>query len=411
MLHSFRQGRQSAIYPLPLSLAITFHAPAQADWTTNCVKPIFSAVSGALRIFVIVNLLMVQELRGASLTEWEQTVKAAEKEGQLTVYISGYVALLDGGYFQKAFPKIKVTGVSGEGSQLAPRIVSERRAGRYLADVYSGGGNSIYQVLYLGKMLDPIKPALLLPEVVDESKWWEGKHKYVDRERQHMFVYEGNVSAGATPGYNVNLLNPREFKSYWDFLNPKLKGKIVSIDIRQVRGAGLPWQYLYYNPELGPPYLKRLHGEMDVTMAGDIRQAIDWLATGKFTLCIPCRNVARGKHQGLPIDDFEPYHLKEGISLSSAYGQVVLMNRAPHPNAAKVFINWLLSREGQIAFQKVLSLPEDPKDSRRVDVPKDHIPLQDRRKDGMKYFDLDDPDTKDIRPVMKLLDEVLAGKK
>ena len=87
------------------------------------------------------------------------------------------------------------------------------------------------------------------------------------------------------------------------------------------------------------------------------------------------------------------------------------MNRAPHPNAAKVFINWLLSREGQIAFQKVLSLPEDPKDSRRVDVPKDDIPLQDRRKDGMKYFDLDDPDTKDIRPVMKLLDEVLAGKK
>jgi iron(III) transport system substrate-binding protein len=183
-----------------------------------------------------------------------------------------------------------------------------------------------------------------------------------------------NVSAGATPGYNINLLNPREFKSYWDFLNPNLKGKIISIDIRQVRGAGLPWQYLYYNPELGPPYIKRLYREMDVTMTGDIRQAIDWLATGKFSLCIPCRNVARGKHQGLTIEDFEPYDLKEGISLSSAYGQVARMNRAPHPNAAKVFINWLLSRDGQAAFQKVMSLPEDPKDSRRIDVPKDHIP-------------------------------------
>jgi hypothetical protein len=169
-------------------LKITFQAPVQADRTRDDVKAIFNAVSRALQTFAMVGLLMVQDSRAAALTEWEQTIKAAEKEGQLTVYISGYVALLDGGYFQKAFPKIKVTAVSGEGSQLAPRIVSERRAGKYLADVYSGGGNSIYQVLYLGKMLDPIKPALLLPEVLDESKWWEGKHKYVDRERQHMFV-------------------------------------------------------------------------------------------------------------------------------------------------------------------------------------------------------------------------------
>lgn len=356
-------------------------------------------------------LIVAGEAGAAAGTEWEQTVKAAEKEGQVTVYISGYVSLIDAGYFQKAFPKIKVVSVSGEGTQLAPRIVAERRAGKYLADVYSGGGNSIYQVLYLGKMLEPIKPALILPDVVDESKWWEGKHKYVDREGQIIFVYEGNVSAGASPGYNINLLIPREFRSYSDFLNPKLKGKVVSVDIRQVRGAGLPWQYLYYSPELGPPYIKRLYGEMDVTMTGDIRQAIDWLATGKFTLCIPCRNVARGKHQGLPVEEFEPYDLKEEISISSAYGQVVLMNRAPHPNAAKVFINWLLSRQGQIAFQKVVSLPEDPKDSRRVDISKDHVPPAYRRKDGMKYFDIDDPETKDIRPIIKLLDEVLAGRK
>lgn len=364
-----------------------------------------------LPVFFVIVLLMVVEVRAGAPTDWEQTVKAAEKEGQVTVYISGYVALITVGHFQKAFPKIKVVSVSGEGTQLTPRIAAERRAEKYLVDVYSGGGNSIYQVLYLGKMLDPIKPALMLPEVVDESKWWEGKHKYVDRERQLMFVYEGNVSPGASPGYNVDLLSPREFRSYWDFLNPKLKGKIVSIDIRQVRGAGLPWQYLYYNQELGPSFIKRLYSEMDVTMTGDRRQAIDWLATGKFTLCIPCRDVLKGKHQGLRIEQFEPYDFKEGISISSAYGQVVLMKRAPHPNAAKVFINWLLSREGQTAFQKAVSLPEDPKDSRRIDVPKDHIPPAERRKDGIKYFDVDDPDTKDIRPVIKLLDEMLAGRK
>jgi len=347
------------------------------------------------------------ESRKADAVEWGRVVKAAEKEGRVMVYIAGYDALITAGIFQKAYPKIKVVSVTGSGSQLAPRIAAERRAEKYLADVYGGGGNSLFQVLYQGKMLDPIKPALLLPEVADESKWWEGKHKYVDREGRYIFVYEGNVSAGANPGYHPKLLNPNEFKSYWDFLNPKLKGKIVSLDIRRVRGAGAPWQYLYYSPDLGPKYLRRLFTEMEVTMTGDLRQAVDWLATGKFSLCLPCRDIAEGKNRGLAVDEFDPYHLKEGINISSAFGQVALMNRAPHPNAAKVFINWLLSREGQLAVQKVLSLPDDPKDSRRVDVPKDHIAPPYRRKDWMKYFDTDDPDMKDVRPAMKLLDEVL----
>ena len=58
-----------------------------------------------------------------------------------------------------------------------------------------------------------------------------------------------------------------------------------------------------------------------------------------------------------------------------------------------------------------MSVPGDPRDSRRIDVPKDHIPPNERRKDGMKYFDVDDPDSKDIRPAMKLLDEIVPAKK
>jgi ABC-type Fe3+ transport system substrate-binding protein len=87
------------------------------------------------------------------------------------------------------------------------------------------------------------------------------------------------------------------------------------------------------------------------------------------------------------------------------------MNRAPHPNAAKVFVNWLLSREGQTVFQRVMSQPGDSRDSRRIDVAKDHVPPAERRRDGMKYFDIDDLNTKDIRPITKLLDEILAAKK
>jgi len=366
-----------------------------------------------LRTMLGLNLLIAGEAKPGWQAEWERTVKAAEEEGQLTVYIAGYGALIDSGAFQKAYPKIKIVSVTGSGTDLSGRIAAERRAGKYLADVYSGGGNSLFQVLYLGKMLDPIKPALLLPEVVDTSKWWEGKHKYVDRESQYIFVYEGNVSGGATPSYNHHQLKHDEFKSYWDFLQPKLKGKIVAVDIRKVRGTGSPWQFLYYHRELGPNYLKRVYSEMDVTLSGDLRQTVDWLATGKFALCLPCQSstIAKAKNQGLPVDQFAPYHLKEGVNISSAFGQVALMNRAPHPNAAKVFINWLLSREGQIAFQNVISIHGDPRNSRRIDVPKDHIPPEEQRKERMTYFDTDDPESKDLTPVIKLLDELAPGKK
>jgi iron(III) transport system substrate-binding protein len=345
--------------------------------------------------------------------EWEQTVRAAEKEGELLVYIGGYGAIIDSGVFQKAYPKIRVTHITGAGTDLTKRIAAERRAGKYLADIYNGGGNSLFQVLYRGKMLDPIKPALILPEVTDESKWWEGKPKYADKEGQYIFVYEGNVAAGAGASYNTQLLDPREYKSYWDFLNPKLKGKILSTDIRRVRGAGIPWQFLYYHRDLGPKYLRRLFGEMDVALVADLRQAIDWLGTGKFTLGLPIQGgtVFRAKNQGLPVDQFAPYHFKEGVNLSSAFGSLALLNRAPHPNAAKVFINWLLSREGQTLFQKVITQPGDARNSRRIDVPKDHIPPDEQRRDRMTYFDTDDPDTKDLTPAIKLLDEILGGKK
>lgn len=168
------------------------------------IKPRYSAVIHLLlvfQLFLFLGWVTVSEANPNSKAEWEETVKAAEKEGQVTVYIAGYGAVVDSQAFQKKYPKIKVVSVTGSGSQLTPRIAAERRAGKYLTDVYNGGGNSLYQVLYLGKMLDSIKSALILPEVVDQSKWWEGKHKYVDREGRHIFVYEGNVSAGATPGY------------------------------------------------------------------------------------------------------------------------------------------------------------------------------------------------------------------
>ena len=382
-------------------------------WHVGSTRLTRSFVISIGLLVLIVRPNVAAQVNTSRQQEWEQTVRAAEKEGQVTVSIGGYGAIIDSGVFQKAFPKIKITSITGAGTDLTARIAAERRAGKYLVDVYNGGGNSLFQILYLGKILDPIKPALLLAEVADPTKWWEGKQKYADKEGQSILVYEGNVAAGAGAGYNTRLLDPREYRSYWDFLNPKLRGKIMSTDIRRLRGAGIPWQFLYYYPDLGPKFLRRLFGEMDVTMVADLRQAVDWLGSGKFALCLPVQGgtIFKAKNQGLPVDQFESYHFKEGVNLSSAFGSLALLNRAPHPNAAKVFVNWLLSREGQTLFQKVISVPGDARNSRRIDVPKDHIPPDEQRRDRMPYFDTDDPDTKDLTPVMKLLDEIVAAKK
>jgi iron(III) transport system substrate-binding protein len=377
------------------------------------MKPVIGVLLLVCQLIGFIRPAVAADSKASWQAEWDRTVRAAEQEGQVTVSIGGYGAIIDSGVFQKAYPKIKITHITGAGTDLTQRITAERRAGKYLVDVYNGGGNSLFQVLYLGKMLDPIKPALILSEVTDESKWWEGKQKYADKDGQYIFVYEGNVAAGAGAAYNTQLIDPNDYKTYWDFLNPKLKGKILSTDIRRVRGAGIPWQFLYYHPDLGPKYLRRLFGEMEVTLIADLRQAIDWLGTGKFSLGLPIQGgtVFKAKNQGLSVDQFSPFHFKEGVNLSSAFGSLALINRAPHPNAARVFINWLLSREGQTLFQKVISVPGDARNSRRIDVPNDHVPRDEQRRDKMTYFDTDDPDTKDLNPAMKLLDEILGGKK
>jgi iron(III) transport system substrate-binding protein len=264
------------------------------------------------------------------------------------------------------------------------------------------GKDTAFATLYTGKILDPIRPVLVLPEVVDPSKWWQGRHKYADREDQYIFVFTGNPG-GATVSYNTKVVDAATLKSYWDLVDPKWKGKIVAFDPR-IAGAGTTSLFFFYHPPLGPNFVRRLYGERDVTLVRDYRQSTDWLAQGKFAFCVPCTDVSRAKRAGLPIAEVDG--LKEGEVISSKGGTLSLVNRAPHPNAAKVFINWLLSREGQIEIQKGGKARSDQYDSLRVDIPKD-IPEDVRRKEGVMYFDSDAPQFADRTPVDRLLKEIL----
>lgn len=340
-------------------------------------------------------------------SDWEKTIEAAKKEGEILIY----AAL--GPYhpqifveFQKDYPEVKATIVHGNSSRISPRLLSERRAGKYLADVYLGGPTSLYS-FYKNSLFDPLVPLLVLPEVMDASLWWEGKHLYIDPERKYIFVNEGSVS-GFTISYNTNLVKPAEFKSCWDLFQPKWKGKIVSLDARDPGFGASELRYLYYHPELGPEFIRRLFGEMDVALSREHHQAIDWVGVGKTALCVFCRDgfTAKAKSQGLPIDSIDHNELKEMPRLRGSAGAIALVNTAPHPNAAKLFANWYLSRRGQIVYQE----SHGDRDSLRADIPKDKVPARVRRVAGRKYFFVDGPEFIDVKPAVKIIDDALAGK-
>jgi iron(III) transport system substrate-binding protein len=368
-----------------------------------------------LAVIVILWLLFASlsqsaESKPASQTDWEKAIAAAKKEGEVRLWGDQEITHPDiVAAFAKEYPFIKAVTVSGRVGELMPRIIAERRAGKYLADLYSGGlgGRSFFDFLKTG-VLDPIKPVLLLPEVVDGSKWLNGEHYYADGEKRFVFMYEGSL-AGVGLHYNTNLVDLKEFRSYWDLLNPKWKGRIL---LYERVGVGSPSVVrFYYNAQLGPDFLRRLLTEMDLTVSQDRRQSSDWLASGKFPICIDCGDTDRAKQQGLPVDEFPHANLKEAgyeISTSGNSG-LAFVNNAPNPNAARVFANWFLSREGQMVWQTVMNTKVlEPSDSMRIDIPKEKVTAPARREEGRKYrvTGFLDPD-----PPEKLFRELLSKDK
>jgi iron(III) transport system substrate-binding protein len=340
--------------------------------------------------------------------EWGKKVAAAKKEGKLSVFLfqrDNIEAAVKA--FEKAYPEIQIVTASVSAPETGPRLMAERRAEKYLWDICICGPTTPFSVLYPAKAFDPIRPALALPEVLDESKWWGGKHHYMDPDGQSIFVFLGSVDM-PNLYYNKNLIDPKEIRSFWDLLNGKWKGKILAMDPRQAGRQRVSARFIYNIPELGAPFLTRLFTEMDVNVSRDDRQAMDWLATGKFPLCLFCGDIDKTRAQGLPVEEFKTYTWKESTAIySGSNGTVALMNNAPHPNAARVFINWLLSREGQTNFQKIMNAPDVVMESMRLDISKDPIPPERRRAAGVKYILMDTPERSNQEPVSKLFKEII----
>jgi iron(III) transport system substrate-binding protein len=340
--------------------------------------------------------------------EWDKLVAAAEKEGQVTVYGPPGITYQNAiGAFQDSFPKIKLVYVPGSGTNNAQRLVTERRAGKFLADTFIGGSGSLIEILFEGNLLDPIPPLLILPEVKDSSVWFNRTHTYADTKGQFVFMMQGNVNTNLA-AYNTKLSKPDGLKSHVDLLNPKWKGKMVAYDPR-ARGHIQNVRAIYYSPKLGGEFFRRFFSEMDVALSRDQRMMIDWVAQGKYQLSVfsTSNDVIEAKKKGLPVDlidapDDESY-------MSGGFGHVAVVNKAPHPAATKVFLNWLLSKDGQLKWQE-----KSDNNSLRLDIPKKMLsdPTSIPKEKG-KYINASLPQYQDIDAALKIVDDALAkaGKK
>lgn len=311
--------------------------------------------------------------------EWEDTLAAAKKEGTVMVWgpPGGWARKALAEAFQKSYPDIKIEYQGASGSRHWPKIERERKAGLYTVDVHIGGSGTAAGVLYRAKVLEPIEPALMLPDVKDKKNWWDGQYQFADRENKYVFVFI--VDSSPAIAYNTKLVDPKQLTSYNDLLDPKWTGKIVMQDPR-TRGAGNA-RWFFYLQSMGQDYLKKLAKQLVLTR--DERQSAEWIASGKYPLAtgISDTETRTFANKGAPIGQIA--HLKEGANLTCGWGTANLFNRAPHPNAAKVYLNWLLSKDGQLAWQT-----QTNDNSARTDIAKDMVDPEKKVVKGVKYFPL-----------------------
>lgn len=318
-----------------------------------------------------------REVKSDREAEWEQVISAARKEGKV-VWATDYAGDIRTAMSQafKAKYGLELEFIfHSRSAELQTKMLAERRAGLYTADIYTGGLPSPYLVLVPQGVLDPLDKVLVLPQVTDTKVWWENKIPWVDPDHYMLgFIAYQMVSLFV----NSDLVNPQELKSYRDLLQPKWKGKITMNDPTTF-GAGNSWFTAMTQGLMDVAYLRDLARQEPVILR-DARLQVEWLVRGKYPigLAVKPELATEFKRAGAPI---EPINPAEGVVLTAGNGNIALVDKAPHPNAAKLFINWFLTKEGQEIFSRASGFQ-----SARADVPTDFLDPISVRQSGAKFF-------------------------
>lgn len=313
---------------------------------------------------------------------WETTLAEAKKEGSVSIYTlwrpDTRIALTRA--FKEKYGIDLEFSPFGRGAEMAAKVQAEQRAGLYAADAFGAGAPSLLVVMKSEGFLGPIEPSLVLPEVLEGKVWHGGKFPFLDKE---------NLAVGMigvvipTMLYNTDLIKEGEITGHKDLLKPQYKGKITLND-PTVTGAG-PGLIAHLGENLwgeaeAADFLRRLVKEQEVVIQRDTRAQVETVARGKYAIAMaPSQpNATEFLAMGAPV---KFVLLKEDNRTTISSGGLSVPKRLAHPNAATVFVNWLLTREGQSVFAKSFGTP-----STRVDASAEGIDPLLIPKPSEKYY-------------------------
>lgn len=316
----------------------------------------------------------------ASDKDWAAVIDAAKKEGKVVVAGSPDPVMRN-----DVIPKftarygIPVEFMAGRSSEITGRVKTERAAGIYSVDVFLAGPDTTVTALYGDKLIDPLKPLLVMPEVADGAKWKRGNVWFVDPEER--FVVRPFSSVATLLFINTDQVKPDEMRSAKDLLNPKWRGKISAEDPTAI-GSGSNAAARFYH-DLGEDFVRKLYIEQKTVRTRERRQMTDWLARGTQPICLNCRE-----------DDVRPL-IKDGFKLLEIFELVdiapsingspwllSLANKAPNPKAAQLFANWILAKEGLEAYARGYGSA-----TLRTDIDESFLNPANLPKRNVKYFD------------------------
>ena len=312
---------------------------------------------------------------------WNDTLTAAKKEGKVVIVGSPDPVMRNEiiPAFQKRHGITVEYIATGSSSQTAGRIRTERDSGMYSVDVFMSGLGTTVNVLYPEKMIDPLKPLLLLHEVTDGKNWKRGQPWFIDPEAQYILMLFANVDSHFY--INTDFVKPDEIRSAGDLLNAKFAGKISTEDPASAgTGANTAGHFLR---ELGPEFTRKFYLEHKVGISRDRRQLTDWLARGTYPICLTCRtdDIRALTKEGFKIVEvFELSDLKNRLNSSPFI--LSYANKAPHPNAARVFINWLAGKEALQLYSRGYESP-----TLRTDLDESFLDPATIPRPGVSYVD------------------------
>lgn len=284
----------------------------------------------------------------------------------------------------EAFTKkygIQVEQTAARPSRMLSRIRTEQTNGTYNWDIWMAATSNMTNIAAPAGMLQPLDKDLILPEVKDMSKWLSPEYIFGDKGH-HVFTFNNSVSLSMFA--NTTSLKGHQIKTFDDLMNPSLKGKIAMRDASRPNAATFVLALM--QEAKGAAFVERFIKEMNPTIYEDPLQIFNAVVRGGSTVAIGAREqewskcvIDGGCKHLLPVPGFD-YVLSWGVAI---------FKNPPHPAAATVFLNWLLSKEGQQAFlDNWAKFNKDSAVSMRNDVktPKGHEKYQPDFKNPKSYL-------------------------